>query len=322
MNKISIALCTLNGSRYLEAQLNSFVFQERQPDEIIICDDRSIDHTVDIIEEFSRKAPFNVKCIINDNNLGVRKNFEKAIGLCSGDLVALSDQDDVWSPKKIKQCEEIFENKPNAGLVFTNADVVDESLNPLGYDMWRRSNFTPKDQLNIIKGKANAVLLRHYLITGATMIFRSDFKPVLLPIPDFWFHDAWIALLIASLSNIDFISEPMVKYRQHPDNQLGGIRKTLLKNIAWAFQINRKDYYTSELLKYRTALDRLSNIPDRFNCADDLLLKEKISHLQRRASMQRNRLLRIPTIVRELASGRYTQYSRNWGSVAMDLLFK
>ena len=322
MNKISIALCTFNGSKYLEEQLNSFMSQVRQPDELIICDDGSSDGTLGIIDKFSQKALFKVETIVNDHTLRITKNFEKAIALCSGDLIALSDQDDVWSPKKIKQCEEIFDNKPDTGLVFTNADVVDEFLNPLGYDMWRRSNFTPKDQLNIIKGKANAVLLRHYLVTGASMIFRSDFKPVLLPIPDFWFHDAWIALLIASLSNIDFISEPLVKYRQHPDNQLGGIRKTILRNIAWAFGISRDEYYKSELLRYRTALDRLSNIPDSFNRPDDLPLEEKINHLQRRASMQRNRVLRIPSIIKELASGRYAQYSRNWGSVAMDLLFR
>lgn len=322
MNKISIALCTFNGSKYLKEQLNSLISQVRQPDELIICDDGSSDGTLEIIHEFAQRALFRVEIIINDRNLGITKNFQKAIELCNGDLIALSDQDDVWSPQKIKQCEEIFENRPDIGLVFTNADLVDESLNHLGYDMWRRSNFTRKDQRNVIKGKANAVLLKHYLVTGATMIFRSDFKPVILPIPEFWFHDAWIALLIASLSNIDYISEPMVQYRQHPDNQLGGIQKILLRNIAWAFQINRNDYYTSELLKYRTALDRLSNISDCFKRSEDLLLEEKINHLQRRASMHKHRILRVPSIIKELISGRYAQYSRNWGNVAMDLLFR
>jgi glycosyltransferase involved in cell wall biosynthesis len=323
MSKISIALCTYNGSKYLRPQLDSFISQIRQPDEVIICDDRSSDRTLEIIDEFSRKAPFSVNCFVNDNNLGAIKNFEKAIVLCTGHLIALSDQDDVWHPEKLKQCENILENRSDIGAVFSNAEVVDESLNPLGYDMWQKANFTRKEQLSVINGKAIAVLLKHYIVTGATMIFRADFKPGILPIPSFWFHDAWIALLTASISKIAFISEPMMKYRQHSDNQLGGVKKTFVSQISEAFQIDRNDYYKLEILRYCSALDRLLNISNSFNLSVDLiLLEEKIKHLQSRSSMHKNRLLRIPAIINELIQLRYYRYSRNWGSVAMDLFFR
>ena len=323
MNKISIALCTFNGSKYLEEQLNSFISQVRQPDELIICDDGSSDGTLKIIDKFSQKALFRVNIIINDHNLGITKNFQKAIELCKGDLIALSDQDDVWHPEKLKRCEIILENRSDIGAVFSNADVVDESLHPLGYDMWQKADFTRKEQLRVINGKALAVLLKHYIVTGATMIFRAELKPVILPIPSFWFHDAWISLLIASISNIAFISEPMIKYRQHSDNQLGGVQKIIVKQISEAFQIDRDDYYKLEVPRYHSALYRLLNISESFNLSENIfLMEEKIKHLQKRASMHRNRLLRIPAILNELIRLRYYRYARNWGSIAMDLLFK
>lgn len=155
------------------------------------------------------------------------------------------------------------------------------------------------------------------------MIFRANFKPDILPIPSFWFNDAWIALLIASISNIAFISEPMMKYRQHSDNQLGGVKKTLIRQFSEAFQIDRNDYYKLEILRYCSALDRLLNISESFNLSKNIfLMEQKIKHLQIRSSMHKNRLLRIPAIINELIQLRYYRYSRNWGSVAMDLFFR
>jgi hypothetical protein len=229
----------------------------------------------------------------------------------------------VWHPQKLKQCEDIFKNSSDIGAVFTNAEIVDESLNPLGYDMWQKAKFTRKEQLSVMNGKVISVLLKHYILTGATMMFRADFKPVILPIPSFWFHDAWIALMIASVSNIGFIRESMLKYRQHSKNQLGGVKKSLMRQIFEAFQIERDNYYRLEILRYSSAFRRLSTISDSFKLTKDIsLIEEKIQHLQIRASMHRNRLLRIPAILNELIRLRYYRYARNWGSVAMDLLFR
>jgi glycosyltransferase involved in cell wall biosynthesis len=323
MNKISIALCTYNGSEFLEQQLNSFIHQDRQPDEVIICDDRSSDRTHEIVNDFIKRAPFKVGFVINSNNLGITKNFEKAVRLCTGDLIALSDQDDIWHPQKIRMHEKIFNNRSDIGATFSNAEVVDEILNPIGYDMWHRVNFTHNEQQKLLNGEAVSVLLKHYIITGATMVFRADLKPIILPIPSCWFHDAWLALMTASISNVSFISEPLIKYRQHSDNQLGGIHKGLAKQIIEAFKTNRNDYYKIELLKYSLALDRLRNISDYYNVSENIyLLNEKIKHLQIRASMGRNRFFRIPCILKEIIQLGYYRYSRNWGSIAMDLLFK
>ena len=93
---ISVAMCTYNGGKYLREQLISIAKQARLPDELIVCDDVSNDATLQILNEFQKMAPFPIRIHRNGVRLGVTKNFEQAIALCNGDIIALSDQDDVW----------------------------------------------------------------------------------------------------------------------------------------------------------------------------------------------------------------------------------
>ena len=95
---ISVALCTYNGERFLEEQLASLEAQERRPDELVVCDDRSTDNTVSLLESFARTASFPVRIHINPINLGSTVNFDRAMRLCAGSLIAFCDQDDIWSP--------------------------------------------------------------------------------------------------------------------------------------------------------------------------------------------------------------------------------
>ena len=86
MKKISIALCTKNGARFLTEQLASFRRQTRLPDELVICDDCSNDGTIEIIKRFAETSAFPVLFNRNENNLGSTVNFERAISLCAGDI--------------------------------------------------------------------------------------------------------------------------------------------------------------------------------------------------------------------------------------------
>lgn len=99
--KMSIAMATYNGARYLREQLDSFAAQTRLPDELVVCDDGSSDDTLNILEEFARTAPFQVRIFRNDVNLGYAQNFARALERCVGDLVFLSDHDNVWFEDKI-----------------------------------------------------------------------------------------------------------------------------------------------------------------------------------------------------------------------------
>ena len=123
--KVSIAMAAYNGADYLSEQLSSFLLQTRLPDELVVCDDASSDSTVSIIEEFALRAPFEVRLIKNKQNLGYIRNFEKALSLCQGDLIFLSDQDDVWFPEKVCYIEKFFLKDAARLLVIHDGKLFD-----------------------------------------------------------------------------------------------------------------------------------------------------------------------------------------------------
>jgi len=222
----SIAMCTYNGSHYLGPQLESIAAQKRMPDELVVCDDRSSDDTVSLVNHFARTAPFPVKIFINEKNLGYTKNFEKVIGLCEGDIIALSDQDDVWHPDKLHRMEVIFTSRPDVGGVFSNARLVDADLTPFNNTLWDVIRFTRREQDLVREGRSIDVLMRHPIVTGATFGFRSLHRNHILPIPAGWVHDGWIALIVATISRLEITEEELVYYRQHPESQIGAREKS------------------------------------------------------------------------------------------------
>src|SRR5215468_7300192 len=140
---ISVAMCSYNSARYVRDQLDSFLRQTMRPDELIICDDASTDDTRDIIATFARSAPFKVRLYSEPSNIGRIANFQKVISLCNNEIIFLSDADDVWNEQKIRRMSQALQSMPNSAGVFCDADIVDASLQPLGYSVSEARRFTP-----------------------------------------------------------------------------------------------------------------------------------------------------------------------------------
>jgi glycosyltransferase involved in cell wall biosynthesis len=312
-------MCTYNGAQYIEEQLASILTQTRAPDELLICDDGSHDNTLAIIQSFASKIPFETHIHCNKTTLGITKNFEKTISLCSGDVIALSDQDDVWHPQKLYQIEQVFLQNPHIGGVFTNAAVVDQNLQPFGFSLWDVVHFTTKEQILLQRGKALDILLKHLVVTGATLAFRSTWRDKLIPIPHCWMHDAWIALTLAAFSKLAIIQEELIQYRQHGNNQIGGMPKGIGFRMQETFALDREFYYGSELERYQVARDHFGKwFSPEHKTMKKLFAKEQ--HLQTRSHLPARRCLRIPIILKELFTGRYRRYSVNWQVAVRDLL--
>ncbi len=195
--RISIAMCTYNGAQFLQQQLDTFASQTHPPFELIVCDDGSTDATLALIESFARKVTFPVRIFKNQRNLGSTRNFEKAIGICDGDLIALSDQDDEWYPDKLARMLRLFEELPEASAAFSNADIIDDDSAFAGRKLWRSIgvDFSPGERVPYVyTGIVSSLLKLDYIATGATMVFRSKLRDQFIPIPGAWPHDAWIAL--------------------------------------------------------------------------------------------------------------------------------
>lgn len=314
---ISIAMCTYNGERFLQEQLDSFLNQTRLPDELVVCDDGSQDGTVRILEAFAARSPFPVRLFINPENLGFSKNFEKAISLCQGEIIALSDQDDVWMPDKLERFELIFSINPKLGYVFCNALIVNENLQALGFTSWEYLGFTPRLQKEFCQGKATEILLNDITVYGATLAFRSEMRNFFLPIPDFWAYDSWIVFLVSLIRDVSILQENLNMYRQHSSQCTKGLRK-----LGIIDRLNASRLYIDDRVKmWQAALSRFSS--DARISVDEkfvLAIKEKIIHLNARSHMPHRRINRLLIIIRELIRGRYHRFSNGWKSIAKDIL--
>jgi glycosyltransferase involved in cell wall biosynthesis len=313
----SIALCTCNGERFLAAQLESFRAQKRLPDELVICDDASRDQTVAVARAFAAGAPFPVRIEVNPANLGTAANFTQAIGLTRGDLILPADQDDVWCPEKLERIERAMTENPGAGVICSDATAVDENLCPLGYSLWDAIRFTPSERRLLAAGAGVRVLVRRNVVTGATMAFASRFRDLILPVPDGWVPDAWIALLVATVAPVVPIPEPLVLYRQHPDQQIGARERGLMTQYRGA-RDRAPDSFRATAERFGEALDRLARRPG-VSTEHVRLLAEKVRHARVRARMRDPGVWRLPRVLREWWSGNYARYSRGWKAVAQDL---
>jgi len=319
--RISVAMCTYNGARFLSEQLESLAAQTRPPEELVICDDRSTDGTADIVREFATRAPFHVSLTVNDERLGTTRNFAKAISCCHFEVIALCDQDDVWRAHKLNRVVEALTDNSCLGAVFSDAELIDSDSKPLRETLWKTYRVTSDDQVRFERGQGLRVLLKHDTVTGATMAFRSKFRDLILPIPSGQHHDLWIATLIASVCHLGALQCPLVNYRQHEAQQIGPGEK-----LSFWEKIPRRvgpEFYLREVAYLGEICHRLEERAVAFPPHPDALrlIRQKIDHRKVRAELPKSRFLRLRSVIREALILRYWHYSSGFGSLAKDLLF-
>ena len=232
MAKIGIVLATYNGEKYLAQMLDSLVAQTRPADFIVAVDDGSKDNTPAILKSYQDRLPLQVTIL--EKNSGHRAAFSKALELAqpqlsSNDLIALADQDDVWLPQKLEILEKEIQDK---SLVFGDAQVVDANGKIIA-ESWRSYSKIEK-KISIeqqIAGINN--------VTGCLSLFSASLLDAILPIPEgVTVHDRWIAMLADKHNGVAAIDTPVVQYRIHGNNAVGGVAapsmsKTLETQIQW-----------------------------------------------------------------------------------------
>jgi glycosyltransferase involved in cell wall biosynthesis len=200
---ISIALCTYNGERFLQAQLDTLVNQDYPYKEIIAVDDASTDGTLALLKKYAAKYPF-IHIHQNELNLGFRKSFEKAISLSKGDLIALSDQDDLWLHEKLSIMQaQMGENQ----LIYHDSAFIKENGDFINKNM--------SDVVNMYAGNSFKPFLFFNSVSGHACVFKNTLVAHILPLPESIYHDHWIAYVAANMGTIGYVAMPLVQYRQH-----------------------------------------------------------------------------------------------------------
>lgn len=212
---VSIAMCTYNGEKYLIQQLDSLINQTYSNLEIIIVDDGSKDSTLDILYAYQQRDS-RLKIFQNDTNLGFVQNFSKAISLCSGDYIALADQDDIWKLNKI----EIFVNEIGDNLlIYSDAMLIDQ------YGKSTDKTLI-KSFANLVSGKCNKAFLFSNCVSGNTIMFKQELLKYILPIPHISFHDIRIAFVASTIGTITYTEEDLIYYRRHTEQVTRGKNKS------------------------------------------------------------------------------------------------
>ena len=324
---ISVALCTYNGEKYLPEQLESIVSQSVPVHELVVCDDGSQDRTLEILHQFSDKAPFPVRIFQNTVNLGSTKNFEKCLSLCQGDILFLCDQDDIWRADKVEKQVGYLEENPHVDAVFSDARVIDDLSRPTQSTIWQEVEFNESPQRLWKAGKAHEILFEGFVVTGATLALRRSVLKQLVPFPVHvpkLIHDAWIALVLSLEGRIQFITEPLVSYRMHASQQVGfgtqmkpvRLSDRLLRDRAAKLTpIRQKAEDIREIYKL---LRELSFVPREKLIK--LYLRQK--HFERRASLPGSRFQRMVPVLKEVIAGRYKFSSKDWWLPALGDIFE
>ena len=204
--RVSVAMTTYNGEKYLKEQLDSILKNIKSNDEIIISDDGSTDKTLEILKQYESKDS-RIK-VYKNSKLGVKKNFEKAIEHSNGKYIFLADQDDVWAIDKVDKVLKAF-NENDCSLVIHDAIVVNENLKKIN------------DSFFSIRNSRNGILKNIYKNSyiGCCIAFKSTMKKYILPIPNnIEMHDQWIGILNDKYGKSIFLKDKLIKYRRHTAN--------------------------------------------------------------------------------------------------------
>jgi glycosyltransferase involved in cell wall biosynthesis len=316
MQKVSVAMCTYNGERYVREQLNSIAAQTLRPVELVICDDGSADRTLEIASEFARTVDFDVKIVRNQVNLGSTKNFEQSIGLCSGELIALCDQDDVWHPARLECLSEPMNRDTSLGGVFCDAILIDEHSRPTGESLWQVFAFGAAEQTRFERGDAAKLLCIREVVTGATMMFRAALRPHLLPIHNSWIHDGWLSWMLVFHSRLGFVPERLMGYRVHSAQQAGVPPRTLRTRL--------RKLRTSEAAVCREKASRFKALESRYaelgHCDPEIVedIRRVIELCELRADLPAGAVRRAMRIFSKLPW--YRAYTNGFRTAMRDLV--
>ena len=325
LQKISIAIATYNGAKYLPEQLDSLLAQSRLPDELIIVDDKSSDNTLNIIKDFQDRAPFKVIIEQNEKNLGYTQNFNKALEKTRGDLVFMCDQDDVWLPDKLATVEQYSIEHSNALVIMNDAVITDSNL--------IKSASTKLGQFE------SAGISVSNFVMGCCAMVRRDLLDVCLPIPNgFQGHDSWIVKMAEGVGSKHILPQPLQLYRRHNQNEshhvVNNIDKVSRLKVIWRDILNSLNITRKEKLSFQIFQNSLfskgvhqagfradGSLRTQLVKFGNRLQQVQIDLIKRKTLCEKHRPLRLPGIINLWFKG---GYSTSFGlkSAIQDFLFK
>lgn len=200
-----MVLCTYNGAAFLEAQLQSILAQTYPLHEIVVVDDGSTDTTLAILEAFAAQHPL-LRCYRNEQNLGYNRNFEKALSLATGEVLAISDQDDIWHPQKI---EILLRNWTSGAAIYSDSVLFTGEVPAVP---------RPGRWMNRLQGTDPRQLALYNTVSGHALMLRRELLQLVLPFNPAVYYDWWLAVVAMANGGVIYHPEILVYQRAHRNN--------------------------------------------------------------------------------------------------------
>lgn len=221
---ISVAMTTYNGQKYVEEQLLSIINQTKSVDEIIIVDDKSSDETVKVIKQFIiDNSTFNIVLIQNNENLGYRRNFKKAMSMAKGDYIFLSDQDDIWEENKVEEMMKLMSADTQIKVLASSFSFIDEKSNIIHLNNKNNHGLYIRSVKNgSIVPVSFDDMLKHNAFQGCSLVMRKSINLLFQRcFTDEIYHDYLINLLASMQNGLYFYNRELFRYRIHEGNTVG-----------------------------------------------------------------------------------------------------
>lgn len=271
MLKISIAMTTYNGQRFLREQLDSLKNQIRAADEVVICDDASTDDTVLLVRDYIEKNNLsNWKLYENEENIGFAANFCKALSKTTGDVVFLSDQDDIWSEDKLESMTNLFTANPNVLGINTSFEIVGTNGEPSdvygprgnqNYGLVTQPLRHPLERITL------KTVMRKNISPGCTTAFRRELIDCYVQNTESVSpHDYELNLMAAAKKGLYFYNVPLIQYRIHESNTIGfkKMEKSRIEIAAERFSASKSvRAFSGSPMPYKLHAERLKALTTR-----------------------------------------------------------
>ena len=283
-SKVAILLCTYNGQRFLNEQLDSFTAQTHPDWRVYASDDGSTDTSLQILKERQQKLPDNQLEILSGPAKGFVANFLSLTCNTSieANYFAYSDQDDIWEADKLERAlcwlQSVPSNTP--ALYCSRTRLVDAKNNEIGLSPL----FNKKPSF------ANALMQN--IGGGNTMVFNNAARALLaeagenLPII---IHDWWAYILVTSCGGlVHYDSCPSLRYRQHQHNLIGmnSSFAARCKRIRMLWQGKLKSWNDQNITALLTLEHRLT--PENRQLLENLIKARQESLISRLILLKRS----------------------------------
>ena len=235
---VAVVLAVYNGERYLKEQLDSLLEQTYTNIEVIVIDDDSRDGSFEIAQSVA-EADKRIKVYKNQKNIGLIGNFLKGLSYAKGEFVCFCDQDDYWRPDKVEILKGLLEEREINMLSYSDIEICDEKLNLIYPSFWRQAGIGP------VNGRLGELSFLKNIAPGCSVMFRKKVKDILVKIATDapFMHDHLAVIIASGLGRLVYSKEKLVKYRQHPGNNIGAFYNSLINKERIARELKEKLTY-------------------------------------------------------------------------------